>query len=261
MAYELIEFKNSSKETLRGLLQSSKKSDYGVIFLHGFERNGTAESKFKKLADSLYDQGIPTFRFDYRGCGISDGDFTPTSVNTMTDDFRSALKIFRSRLNLKECSVVAHSVSGCVIADYLKTETFSKIVLIGPATNQKDLMRYWFVINQNKDKEITWNNYKDFLDEDAFRKDCNIRLRPRKANMISSDYFLENMDQDYTGLLREHEDHILHIHGSNDLSVPIESLGKPFRNHVIVDGGDHDLERVESQKRWLKKAVLFLKRD
>ena len=71
MKTKLIEFKNKSGNTLRGILvmPCGSISNLGVICLHGFERVSTTEKKFKKLADKLAERKIPSFRFDYTGCG------------------------------------------------------------------------------------------------------------------------------------------------------------------------------------------------
>ncbi|MBU1167453.1 alpha/beta hydrolase [Patescibacteria group bacterium] len=75
-------------------------------------------------------------------------------------------------------SVVAHSLGACALATKIEEikDKVEKIVLIAPALNQKDLLRYWFVISQmeksSPDIDITWQNYKEYLDENDFVKDC-----------------------------------------------------------------------------------------
>lgn len=69
-------------------------------------------------------------------------------------------------------------------------EQIGKIILIAPALNQRDLLRYWFVTGQmkktNPSIEITWKNYKDNLNEEDFLKDCQRDDKMTKANYISS---------------------------------------------------------------------------
>ena len=68
MNMDLIRFDESETGVLRGILQDPKKdSSRGVIFVGGFERSGTAEIKFRDLASRLYDEGIPSLRFDFSG--------------------------------------------------------------------------------------------------------------------------------------------------------------------------------------------------
>ena len=54
-------------------------------------------------------------------------------------------------------------------------------------------------------------------------------------------------------------DKILHIHGNKDAVVPLESVSVNFSNQIIVEGGDHDLEKPDQTKQWLEKVVEFLK--
>lgn len=73
---------------------SGKKSrrEHGVICLHGFERTSITEKKFKTISDRLACNNISSFRFDYAGCGISDGDFRYTTINSMKNDFERAVE-------------------------------------------------------------------------------------------------------------------------------------------------------------------------
>jgi hypothetical protein len=86
--------------------------------------------------------------------------------------------------------------------------------LIAPALNQKDLLRYWFVISQMKKQnpsiEITWQNYKEYLNEDDFIKDCKRIDKITKANYIEANYFLQCKDIDFSNKFDGKD--ILHIH-------------------------------------------------
>jgi len=254
---KLIEFKTEFGNILRGIFVDVK-SKRGVICLHGFERNATAEPKFKFLSDSLAEKGISSFRFDYTGTGISDGDFSKISIETMTQDLERAIDIFK-KLGIKEFALVSHSLSGCVIGNYLSLgkNLPYKIVLLAPALNQKDLLRYYFVVSNIKDRNITWNNYRDFLDENAFLKDSKRKNKVAKAHYIGKDYFLENLERDYSDFF-EGFDNVLLVYGDKDAKVPLESLNFDFSNKIIVKDGDHDLEKPDFIKQWLSKVVDFL---
>ncbi len=58
---KLIELKSSDNKFLRGVLLA-QKSEKLVLMCGGFERRTSTEPKFKKLADSLSDNGISSFR-------------------------------------------------------------------------------------------------------------------------------------------------------------------------------------------------------
>lgn len=265
METRLVEFKNKSGDLLRGILVlGDTVSNKGVILLHGFERTATTEKKFKLLSDNLALHNIISLRFDFTGCGLSDGKFEKTTIKNMTDDFQQALEFIRKEHGIIEINIVAHSLSACVVANFLKSHKnpFSKIVLLAPALNQKDLLRYWFIKNtlekSNGNLQITWNNFRGYLDEEEFKKDCLKEGKMTKANYISKDYFLENMSIDYSPFFKNIRKYILHIHGDKDDKVPLENLNIIFPNSIIVRGGDHDLERPDMINQWLNQCVSFI---
>ena len=224
---KLIEFKNENGDILRGILVIGEKTKKTALMCGGFERSATTEKKFKVLADELAKQNIASLRFDYAGCGLSDGDFAKVTIQKMANDFKNAFKILQEKTNRKNISVIAQSLSACVVANLVKESLFAKIILIAPALNQKGLLRYWFMLSamkkQNPDSEITWQNFEDYLDEEQFQNDCARTDKMTKANYISADYFLENKDKDYSNLMSD-SDNILHIHGDKDDKAPLENL-------------------------------------
>ncbi len=265
---KLIEFKNFQKNILRGILTYKKqiKKNYknGVIFVGGFERSSSVEPKFKRLAESLEKYDIPSFRFDYAGCGLSDGDFKFTTIQSITSDLLEAIKSFKKETGIKQISVVAHSLGACAVAEIVKNKPdfFKKVVLISPALNQKELLRYWFAIKINKNNalqtEITWKNYKHHFSEKDFLADCKTKNRMTKINYINPQYFLSAQKSDYTKYFQDILSKTLIIIGQKDHIVPVESLKIDTKNIVVVPEGDHDIERPDFYKKWSKKAFNFL---
>ena len=265
MKTKLVEFKNNRQDILRGIYTFSENNNSKncVICLSGFERNATTEKKFKKIADEI-SNSMPVLRLDFTGCGLSDGDFRNTTLNSLTADFIRSMQYLEEK-GVKKFNIVAHSLGGLIVANYMEQmkNKVEKIVLLSPALNQKDLLRYWFVTNkikkENPNVEITWDNYGNFLNEDEFLKDCRKTDKITKANFIKSDYFLECQNIDSSGNFKLFLDRILHIYGSKDAVVPLESVNVNFSNQIIVEGGDHDLEKPNQMEQWLKQTVNFLK--
>jgi len=309
MKTELVEFKNNGNDILRGVytFPENNSSHNCVICLSGFERAATTEKKFKRVADEISRNLMPVLRLDFTGCGLSDGDFKNTTLNSLTEDFAGAVQ-YLEESGVNKFSIVAHSLGCLVVANYVEQmkNKIEKIVLLSPALNQKDLLRYWFVVNKMKKEkpsiEITWDNYKQYLNEDEFLEDCRKSDKTTKANFINADYFLECQNVDLSDNFRtslllsprrslsaedcdekarkslessaerlqrsESEevlnfklfsDKILHIHGDKDIIVPLESVGVNFSNQIIVEDGDHDLEKPAQMKQWLEKTVNFFK--
>lgn len=260
---KLIEFKNHRGEMLRGLLDKAD-SNWGVLFIHGFERS-TVERKFKNIVDELQAK-VNMFRFDFSGCGLSDGSFFDMTVAKLNQELRQALELFmEQRPQLERIVLVAHSLASCIALKFL-TENQSKVeklILFGPGLNQKGLLRYYFVVSQNKDKEVTWLNYQHYLSEEDFQADIKKERRPTKEHYLSSAYFLENQDKDYQELFKQlnlAKKNILIVHGDQDDKVPLESNDKlPEQIKIIkVAKGDHDLHKVEAVKQYLDQLVDFI---
>ncbi len=266
METRLIEFENNRHDILRGVYTSSENniSKNCVICLSGFERNATTEKKFKKIADEISKGSTAVLRLDFTGCGLSDGDFRNTTLNSLTADFQSSIKYLEEK-GIKKFSVVAHSLGCLVVANCIEqvNNKIEKIVLLSPALNQKDLLKYWFVVSkikkEGKDIKITWRNYEQYLDENEFLKDCRKTDKTTKANFIDPDYFLQCQDMDLSDNFKLFLDRILYVHGDKDIAIPLESVSIDFLNKIIVKNGDHDLEKPNQIKQWLDKVVGFLK--
>jgi len=265
MKTKLVEFKNNRNDILRGIytFPENNNSKNCIICLSGFERSAAAEKKFKKVADEISKNLMPVLRLDFTGCGLSDGDFRNTTLNSLTADFVKAVQYLEEK-GVEKFSIVAHSL-GCLVAANQMEQTknkVEKIVLLSPALNQKYLLRYWFVVNKIKKEkpniEITWHNYGEYLNEDEFLEDCRKTDKTTKANFIDPDYFLECQNIDLSGNFELFLDKTLHIHGSKDIVVPLESVSVNFSNQVVVEGGDHDLEKPDQMKQWLEKVIKFL---
>lgn len=106
--------------------------------------------------------------------------------------------------------------------------------------------------------EITRANYQQYLDEEAFIADCKRTDKTTKTSFISSDYFLQNKDIDLSSAFDAKQNQILHIHGTKDPSVPLESVSTKFLNQIIVEQGDHDLEKPSYTKQWVQEWINFL---
>lgn len=265
MKTRLLEISNEENQNLRGIVSMpDDQIQKGIICLHGFERCSSTEKKFKALSDSLVEKMMAVLRLDLSGCGLSDGEFRFTTIEKQADDFVIALRNLKGEIGQERINVVAHSLGACVLASKIDEvrDEIEKVILIAPALNQKDLMRYWFVTSQmkksNPEIEITWQNYKQYLDESAFQKDCERVDKMTNSNYIDPKYFLEAKDFDFSNKFYSLRDKVLHIHGLKDIAVPIESLNTTFDNQIIIENGDHDLEKPNQLEQWKNKVVDFL---
>lgn len=258
---KLVEFKNQQGEILRGLLDRARSSQ-GVVFVHGFERT-SVEKRFKLIVDNLKGK-VNLWRFDMADCGLSDGEFKNFTVDKSAQELAVAVEVFRRQAKIKHLTIVAHSVGGCISLRYLLNDykpaklTIDKLVFFAPALNQRALLRYWFVQSSQPGKKINWSNYGKYLNEKKFLVSLKNRQRLVKAHILSNRYFLENYQQDYNDYLDKLDKSYrwLVIHGDEDEKVPLASNG--FKRVLKVRGGDHDLQRPDMVKQWLKTVINFI---
>lgn len=264
---KLVEFKNHKGEILRGLFDKAK-SKRGIVFVHGFERT-TIESKFKHIVDQLKGK-INLFRFDFSGCGLSDGDFSDLTVKKLSEELNSAIEKFKAISGAKDISFVGHSLGCAIILNYLSTigsNDFDKLVFLAPALNQRKLQQFWFVKSATPEAQINWSNFQEYFSglSQEFAKSLDIKTRTTKEHLINNKYFLETSAMDYQDILEMtpywRPSKSLIVHGDSDDKVPVESNNSiPKTIKIVKVGkGDHDLQRPDMVKQYLDKVVDFLK--
>lgn len=265
MKTSLLEISNRDNSIIRGIIsQWNNIPQQIVICLHWFERCSSTEKKFKSLSDNLLDYNIMSIRLDFSWCWLSDWDFRFTTIDNQSDELLKVLQYIDTNFNNIPITIIAHSLWACVVAhiiDDIKSQ-IKKFVFISPALNQKNLLRYWFVSSQMKKVDqninITRENYQQYLDEQAFIEDCKKEDKITKYNYILPEYFLSNKDKDYSSNFENIKDKILHIHWNKDKSVPLESLNIKFNHQIIVEDGDHDMEKPNQIKQWKEWVIKFI---
>jgi pimeloyl-ACP methyl ester carboxylesterase len=121
-------------QTVRGMLHLPEAAPGpvpAVIWVHGFRGNrAEAHRSFVDGARRLAARGIASFRFDFRGCGESDGDFVDLTISSMLEDLRAALQALRDRPEIDERSIALVGISlGCAIASQLGTQADLKAMV------------------------------------------------------------------------------------------------------------------------------------
>lgn len=96
-------------------------------------------ARFCMLSHYLNDQGLPTIRFDFDGCGKSDGKFEDMTVYSEILDGIKILDYVRNTVKAKHIYLVGHSQGGVVasmLAGYYR-DVIEKLALLAPAATLK----------------------------------------------------------------------------------------------------------------------------
>jgi alpha/beta superfamily hydrolase len=93
-----IEILNEYNEKLRGLEDVIEivLDKYPVVILaHGFAAEKTEKGTFDDIAKGLIENGFLVYRFDFSGCGESEGDYSKTSLTKLIKDLRSIISFVK----------------------------------------------------------------------------------------------------------------------------------------------------------------------
>lgn len=251
-----ITFKNERGKELTGILHIPEiKKPPAVIITHGFQSTKTG-TRYIKLSRALAEKGILVFRFDFEGCGDSEGNPRDITIEREISDLNSAVNAL-----FKNCDVdssrmgfVGESLGSIITALFIqKSKENPKInpkalVFWSQAFNQKKLLKHWYSLKDLK--EI---------------KEKGVLITGEKE--IGKDYYLENKNKDYSSILSKIKLPILIIHGKKDEDVPLEfsqKLVEKYKNIVlkIIPGANHKFNDFYSQQKlivltanWFKKYL------
>lgn len=231
----------SDNLTLHGVLHlPDTKRPPLVIGSHGLE--GTRESaKQRVLADILPPCGIAFFRFDHRGCGQSQGEFTrDTSLDKRARDMVQAVQhVLSLDVTDKRFALFGSSLGGATCI-----ESWHRLENLG-------LKPEGTVICAAPVKSRTIENIPLDATDD------------RPALPLS--FFETNLLFDVSGKASLLEN-ILIFHGDRDEIVPVDNARMIYaaarepRRMIIQKGGGHRMDDPSHQKEFEREAAAWFKR-
>lgn len=244
-------FKNKNGKQLIGILHlpKGKRKFPLTVICHGFGSTKT-NIKYVRLARALEKSRIASLRFDFEGCGDSEGDLEEMTIKREVSDLAAALNYALSQKNISKNKVAFLGSSlGCiVVALYIVQNSFlaKTLVFWAPALNQKKLFSIWYT----KSNLRKWRKQNYFV---------------RKEDKIGVAYLKENIEKDYSQLLSKIKIPISIIHGKKDETVPPRLSKELVRNYknlklILLPKADHKFENYYIQKRLVEETVRWLKK-
>lgn len=246
-----ISFKNQNGKQLIGIFHLPLRvyKPPLVVLVHGFGSSKTKKS-FVRLARALVEENIAVFRFDFEGCGDSQGDLENITIQKQVLDLNSAIKTILKEADIDgtRIALVAESL-GTVVAALFKNQfnfPSKTMVFWAPAFCQKKLFSIWHTPAEFKN----WR-----------KKGYTIR----KDKKIGAEYLRENGNKDYSGAFSQINSPILILHSKDDETVPIkfsENLAKKFKNLKLIKltSGGHKFEEYNQQRKLIRETVSWIKK-
>lgn len=245
-----ITFKNERGKNLSGIFHLPEREKPPVVIIcHGFQ-NTKSERKYIRLARLLRKEGILVFRFDFEGCGDSEGDPKEITIEREISDLNSALEtvLKEGDIDSKRIAFVAGSLGSVVVSLFVERFKMATKTLIfwSQAFNQKSLFKIWY-----SKEDLKEFGKKDFL------------IKGEKE--IGKDYYLENKNKDYSSILSKLNLPIFIIHGREDKDVPLEfsqKLSKRYKKITlkILSRANHKFDDFIAQQKLIRLTANWLKK-
>lgn len=244
-----ISFSVKSGNNLIGIIHKPDvEASSAVILAHGFQRNkmGNAKNRsFVKLARELRDQGFLVFRFDFEGCGDSEGDLRDLTIDQEVTNLESAWNLLKSQFELREESLflLGESLGSVVVSLFAEKFNPKGLVFWTQGFNQGRLLKKW---NSEQDiKEVMERGWKK-----------------AGSKILGKKYLEENLNKDYTDCAPD-DVPILILHGDKDEDVPAEDsnfLAQQKENieFELIRGGNHKFEGcvdvlISKTAKWIEE--------
>lgn len=247
-----IKIKNSNNELLDVFVEGNNKSKVTIIFVHGFavDKHETAQY-FDDLSSSLgLDYRI--VRFDFSGCGKSEGRLEDKNYNEWSKDLSVIIKYVKKEYD-KDIYILSQSM-GCFITSIISPKGIKKTVFTGIPNNNTQ-----FIINRISERFSSRSGAKI--------NHGGISIFPRSSGKI------QKIGQTFWQVLKEFnpldkvkefskKTKLLIIHPKQDDIVGTEYLN----DYSTVPGitikwldGDHSFTKLKDRKKLIEEVRSFFK--
>ncbi|MBR9689582.1 MAG: alpha/beta hydrolase [Candidatus Altiarchaeota archaeon] len=233
---------NSLGETLMGLetQPTAKPNGFAITLVHGFGIEKRERGLFDEIAKTLSNGGYTVFRFDFSGCGESEGNYEQTSLSKQVQDLKAVLKFVNERgFENNRTGIVAQSF-GTRVTIALNPKT-KAIVLMGSGTSPKETISKLFGDGYNPNgisKRIT---------------------SAGKTTTIGPQFWTDLDKYELRNAIKMVKSPVLFIHGGIDGIVPPSDMIPLFENanepkkKLVLEGADHSLRPRRGE---MKTAIL-----
>ena len=238
-----------SKGKLAAILQTPKvekgKKVQMVIICHGFGSNKD-RPLLRTIANHLQEAGIASIRFDFNGCGQSEGRFEDMTVLNEIEDAKKVIAYAQKLPWVSSISIVGHSQGG-VVAGQLK-KTIKSVALCAPAAVLRDDALRGATQGATYDP----HHIPEYVD------------LPRGLRM-GHDYIATAQTLPIYETAKEYKGPALVIHGTWDVVVPYtygERYHQGYKNSqlILLPQVDHSFTSEEARIKTATEITEFIKK-
>lgn len=248
-----IEIFNSFQEKLKGLenIPEIALDKYPTVILaHGFGGEKTEVGMFDDIAKSLIENDFLVYRFDFSGCGESEGDYSKTSLTKLLKDLHSIIDFVKEqpKVNTNRLALVGMSF-GTTVAVALNAPEIKSYVLLGSVVNPYEVLKNLF-------QQYTFNPEGESFRVSSEGK--NVKMGPQ----FWQDFSNYNLSKSISEIYKP----ICIIHGEKDTAAPLEEAKIFYENAnepkklIVVKNSDHGFYEPDERKEMIKELTNWFKK-
>ena len=242
----------SQGRTLRGILYVPAKYTTAVVLLHGFpgDSSGGTDRRARMLARA----GFLAMRFDFTGCGASDGKHEERLMSSDLKDTRAAIDYLSSHAEFDKLVLFGHSTGAIDAALYAHTDKRVDAVIISAGVAN---------LERSVNYDFTPRQIRDFWTRSYTLTPWPMDWSGKRERIIKK-FYDEFFTLDISKALRRFHKPVLIIHGDKDEAVPVREAHELFaiankpKKIVIVKGADHRF--TKNAVGFTRAVVTFLKK-
>jgi len=243
---------NEYNEKLVGIetAPSIEKEKYPtVILVHGFGVTKEESGMFDNIAKNLSEAEILVFRFDFSGCGESEGDYSETSLSKLKSDLSKILEFVKSHSKVEASKIGILGQSFGTATTITLEPKVKCLIMMGSVAHPKETLIELFGEGYNPDGIST-----------RIKSNGTItKVKPQFWKDFDNHKLLDSIKNIHCP--------ILFIHGEKDDKVPLSEMEAYFKNanepkeKIIIEGADHGLRPHRDKMYkivvdWFKKYLV-----
>lgn len=247
-----ISILNKYNEKLVGIetIPLVQKEKYpAIILVHGFGITKEEYGIFDSLAKNLSVAGFLVYRFDFSGCGKSEGDYSKTSLSKLKFDLSKILDFVQSQPNVDTLRIGILGRSFGTTTIIALEPKIKCLVMMGSIAHPKEVLSNLFGKGYNP-------------------KGVSTRIKPNRViTKIKPQFWKDFENYNLLESIKTIHCPILFIHGSEDDKVPVSETEFYFKNanepkeKIIIEGTDHGFMPYREKMykivvNWFKKELI-----